>query len=599
MICLRYCGIRRQRQPLARIARIRFFQSTPPSAKENNSRDKNNLRLLNKTLYDASLKCDRLGWYARRNLLPSDKEDHPKDPMKDFLMRQGLWFESYVYQHRYGYHPIDNHNVTFPSQPSNIVIIHEESPIEAAEATEILMQSQESPIDTILQPTFHCGNRVARADVAVRTIVDSGDIVWEILEIKSSTEKSFRKKVPDLAYTVSLARSAGYIVNKASLILVDPAYVKNNIKNDRENLLYKTVDCTKLVDEYIVHNEMDKEADRIDTVTTGDIPPPVKFKLACGKCELLGVKCGPNPSYNTSESKVHPLEHGIWELPRLSQKQFPDVLERSLPTLELKDLDLEPNGAELLTKNQAKFFQAVATNAVVVEQTRLKNQLQKIANTGQCIRYLDFEAVSVLNPPYQGMTPYETMITQYSLHKVDNQTQELSHFAYLSDPQKDCRKELLEQLLEELGYENTNFQNNGPILVYSSYEKTQLKKLATLFPEYSDCVTHIIEHRLVDLEKIIKDCVSHPDFRGRSSIKVTLPALVPGFQKAYQDLSKSGIADGGTASAAFADLISGDRSGAREIRQTRKALLEYCKLDTLALVEIHKALWKLIEDGSS
>ena len=599
MICLRYRGIRRQGQPLARIAHARFFQSTPPSTKQKSSTDRDSLRLLNKSLYDTSLKCDRLGWYARRNLLPSDNEDHPNDPMKDFLMRQGLWFESYVYRHKYGYHPIDNHNVTFPSQPSNIAIIHEATPIEAAEATEILMQSQDSAIDTILQPTFLCNNKVARADVAVRTFNDSGDVVWEILEIKSSTEKSFRKKVPDLAYTVSLARSVGYIVNKASLILVDPAFVQSNTQDDSENLLYKTVDCTKLVDEYIIHNEMDAEAERIDTITSGDIPPPVKFKLACGKCELLGVECGPHASNSTSETKVRPLEHGVWELPRLSQKQFPDVLERSLPTLELKDLDLEPDDAELLTKNQAKFFQAVATNAVVVEQTQLKKQLQKIANTGQCIRYLDFEAVSVLDPPYQGMTPYETMITQYSLHKVDNQTQELSHFAYLSDPQKDCRKELLEQLLEELGYGNTNFQNNGPILVYSSYEKTQLKKLATLFPEYSDCVTHIIEHRLVDLEKIIKDCVSHPDFRGRSSIKVTLPALVPGFEKAYHDLSKSGIADGGTASAAFADLISGDRSGAREIEQTRKALLEYCKLDTLALVEIHKALWNLIEDGSS
>ena len=75
------------------------------------------------------------------------------------------------------------------------------------------------------------------------------------------------------------------------------------------------------------------------------------------------------------------------------------------------------------------------------------------------------------------------------------------------------------------------------------------------------------------------------------------------FEQAYQDLLKrnhtegegSGIADGGTASAAFADLISGVRSGTLEVERTRTALLEYCKLDTLALVEIHKALWKLIE----
>ncbi len=548
-------------------------------------------------------------------MLPSDRKDLPKDPMKDFLVRQGMWFETYVYQHKYGYALAnDDHGTLSLQQPSNIAIVHEVSPIEAAEATEILMQSiakDDSPIDTILQPTFLCGNKVARADVVVRMVSESGNVVWEILEIKSSTEKSFRKKVPDLAYTVALARSVGYQIHKASLILVDPSFVQTSIPNqeatniDSENLLYKTIDCTKLVDEYILDNEMDTEADRVDTSTGDDTPPPVEFKLACGKCELLGVECGPLSNGTFSDNtEVLPLEHGIWELPRLSQKQFPDVLERALPSLELKDLDLVPGDEtclDLLTKNQVKFFHAVATDAVVVEETKLKNQLQDIVNAGQCARYLDFEAVSVLNPPYQGMTPYETMITQYSLHKVDSETQELSHNEYLSDPQKDCRKELLERLLHDLGYADTDSPIKeaviGPILVYSSYEKTQLKRLATLFPEYSICISHIIEHRLVDLEKIIKDCVSHPDFCGRSSIKVTLPALVPGFEKAYQDLS--GIADGGTASAAFADLISGDRSGAREIEQTRKALLEYCKLDTLALVEIHRALWKLIEDGSS
>ncbi len=550
--------------------------------------------------------------------------------MKDFLLRQGIWFENYVYQHKYNYNP---HNTaisdanrrigTTPSQPSNIAIIHEESPIEAAEATELLVQSittNETPIDTLLQPTFLVGTKVARADVAVRLKTESGEIAWEILEIKSSTEKSFRKKVPDLAYTVSLARLAGYRVHKASLILVNPNFARRDMSiepettHEDENLLYKTIDCTELVDEYIMENEMDKEADTIDDITSGDTPP-LEFKLACGKCELLGVECGPlsTTSSPTSEestppsNEILPLHHGIWELPRLSQKQFPEVLERGLPTLELKDLNLEPDESSLviLTKNQLKYFHAVKSNTVVVDRIKLKKQLQAIANSGNCTMYLDFEAVSVLNPPYPGMTPYEAMITQYSLHKVEKNSSDpaLSHFEYLSDPQQDCRKVLLEQLLRDLGYDMDSPKSKnviGPILVYSSYEKTQLKKLSALFPEYSNCIADIIDSRLVDLEKIIKDCVSHPEFCGRSSIKVTLPALVPGFEKAYHDLSKSdcgGIADGGTASAAFADLISGVRSETEEVNQTRKALLAYCKLDTLALVEIHKALWKLIEEA--
>ena len=293
-------------------------------------------------------------------------------------------------------------------------------------------------------------------------------------------------------------------------------------------------------------------------------------------------------------------------------------MERALPTLELRDLDLAPDDSSLflLTENQIKFFHAVATDTVVVDREELEKRLSDIAQRSPMVMYLDFEAVSVLNPPYPGMVPYEAMLTQYSLHKHeqklgDGTSGELSHSEYLSDPQRDCRKELLEHLLLHLGYGKnpqdnsaSDSGNKGAILVYSSYEKTQLKKLATLFPEYSVAIADAIEHRLVDLEKIIKDCVSHPDFCGRSSIKVTLPALVPGFEQAYQDLLNrnenngivSGIADGGTASAAFADLISGVCSEASDVEQTRTALLKYCKLDTLALVEIHEALCKLIRD---
>lgn len=722
-----------------------------------------NLRLLNKSLYDASLKCHRLGWYARRNRLPSRSDGLSKnDPMKDFLIRQGIWFERYVYAHKYGYeyqyyHPsqyncdtsnndddecngeISSQPQNPQQQPSNLAIVHEGSPTEAAKATTILMaqgnhtsdDGSERSIDIILQPTFLCGNLVARADVAVRSMAkvkedgdgdgdnydanannedengndDNGDDddngdgdgeSWEILEIKSSTEKSFRKKIPDLAFTVCVARAAGYNVSRASLVVVDPTYVRKNnnrtaaanandadanaASNDEdendENLLYKTIDCTELVDNHILKNKMDKRVTDMDAITGGgggddnkrSVPPPVKYKLTCGKCELLGVECGPissidkssndddndngnndtdndnengnNDNNNEDDRKRStpflPLKHGIWELPRLTQKHFPDVLKRALPTLEIQDMDLILPGDEssflpLLTKNQMRFFHAVVTNAVVVEYSELEKCLEGIANNNNnsnggdgnpVAMYLDFEAVSILNPPHTGMAPYESMVTQYSLHRheFNNGDNGLSHSEYLSDPQRDCRKALLEHLLDDLGYKDSrsgdkkNDCGSEPILVYSSYEKTQLNKLAKIFPEHSDAISDVIEHRLVDLEKIIKDCVSHPGFCGRSSIKKTLPALVPGFEKAYQDLLENsnttdadggcgdeqqqqhGIAEGGAASAAYADLMSGVYGEAVEIERTKTALLEYCKLDTLALVEIHKALWKLIDD---
>lgn len=89
--------------------------------------------------------------------------------------------------------------------------------------------------------------------------------------------------------------------------------------------------------------------------------------------------------------------------------------------------------------------------------------------------------------------------------------------------------------------------------------------------------------RIVDLEQCIK-CVNHPGFCGRTSIKIVLPVLVP-------DLSYEGleIADGDTALVTFAMMAQG-KMNTDEMERKRAALLEYCKMDTLAMVRLHEVL---------
>jgi hypothetical protein len=70
-----------------------------------------------------------------------------------------------------------------------------------------------------------------------------------------------------------------------------------------------------------------------------------------------------------------------------------------------------------------------------------------------------------------------------------------------------------------------------------------------------------------------------PEMRGSYSIKYVLPALVP--ELSYADLA---IQEGGTASAVFSQMMLGLFDGDEE--ETRNNLLEYCKLDTLAMVRI-------------
>ena len=116
----------------------------------------------------------------------------------------------------------------------------------------------------------------------------------------------------------------------------------------------------------------------------------------------------------------------------------------------------------------------------------------------------------------------------------------VSHYEYLADPHRDCREELLLRLLQDLGevpspdtsiltVESTSEAAESPamglesspgsILVYSSYEKTQLNKLAALFPLHAVAIGRVVD-RLVDLEPVVRTNLSHALFRGKSSLKV-------------------------------------------------------------------------------
>ena len=88
----------------------------------------------------------------------------------------------------------------------------------------------------------------------------------------------------------------------------------------------------------------------------------------------------------------------------------------------------------------------------------------------------------------------------------------------------------------------------------------------------------------MDMQAHIKKHVWHPEFRGSTSIKRSLPVLVPDMD--YSDLE---ISNGDHASAAFYNMATG-RIAPDEQEMTRAALLLYCERDTMAMVKLHDAL---------
>jgi hypothetical protein len=129
---------------------------------------------------------------------------------------------------------------------------------------------------------------------------------------------------------------------------------------------------------------------------------------------------------------------------------------------------------------------------------------------------------------------------------------------------------------------------DGSIIVYSAYEKTRLSELAARFPDLRSAL-NAITCRLLDLLPIVRGGVYLPEFWFSNSIKNAAPALSSGFG----DDDLEGIADGLAESAAFLRLASGELSEREEIGQLRGALLAYCHRDTMAMVEVHRALVRL------
>ena len=123
-------------------------------------------------------------------------------------------------------------------------------------------------------------------------------------------------------------------------------------------------------------------------------------------------------------------------------------------------------------------------------------------------------------------------------------------------------------------------EKGGDIIVYNiGFERGKLNDLIDVFPQYSNELSGIV-NRLKDLMIPFQQKWYYtPEMRGSYSIKYVLPALVP--ELSYNDRD---IREGSTASNTFLSMVNETFEG--DAQKTRRQLLEYCELDTYAMVRI-------------
>jgi hypothetical protein len=419
------------------------------------------------------------------------------------------------------------------------IFVNELRSVAAARRTRDLLKKPQTGV--LFEATFLAGNYLARADILVR---DANS--WELIEVKSSIVAK-DEFIDDMAYTTLVAQAAGFFPSAISLVLID----KNYRYGMPPSHLFVKSDMTEHILAKV--EEFKTIADFIDSVSSTPDEPEPQLTFNCRRCREFAKCLG-------KEIEAH-----IFKIPRIRQKAVEQLIASGITSIHEI-----PDGFSL-TDNQKCVVDCVKCGKMQIDPDLVK----KLATISWPACYLDFETMMTALPLWPDSAPYEQIPVQYSLHTCERCGKIIRHRDYLADPHRDCRYELARRLIEDL-------KGEGSIITYSSFEKTTISKLSRTFPDLSDDLLALID-RIVDLEQCIK-CVNHPEFCGRTSIKIVLPVLVP-------DLSYEGleIADGDTALVTFAMMALG-KMDTGEMERKRAALLEYCKMDTLAMVRLHEVL---------
>lgn len=208
------------------------------------------------------------------------------------------------------------------------------------------------------------------------------------------------------------------------------------------------------------------------------------------------------------------------------------------------------------------------------------------------IYHLDFETFNAPLPRYEGESPYTQSVFQYSVHIERTEGVldiEKDNYSFLAKDHLDHRREMIESLLAVIK------DDGGSVLTYNvSFERSRLKELSILFPEYRDKINNIIE-RLFDLIDIVKGNKKlytelgfnevdvstvnfyHNDLNGSYSIKKVLPIFS---DLNYDNLEVSNGVEAMVTYQKFKEMSKD------EYETSYNNLLEYCKQDTFAMFEI-------------
>jgi len=402
----------------------------------------------------------------------------------------------------------------------------------------------ESGVKTIYEATFKYDNVLVMVD-----ILNKGRGGWEIYEVKSSTSvKSVHEE--DVAVQYYVLSGSGMKVKSAALVHINNQYARKGDIDVKQ--LFTINDLTK--DTKDKQEFVKKELKKIRKALKKD-EPKIDIGPHCSDpydCEFQG------------HCWQHIPDSSIFDISRLGWDKKWALYDDGIIKFE----DLPKN--YWLNSKQSIQVEAELTGKDFIDKEAIKEFL---ATLHYPLYFLDFETINPAIPPFDGIRPYQKIPFQYSIHYQKRKGGKVYHKEFLAEEGTDPRK-LLAQGLAEI------IPAGSCVLAYKmSFEQGVILELCNQFPKFKKKLMAIHDSILDLMIPFQNKAMYKKEMNGSYSIKVVLPALVPELNYANMEINQ-----GGQASSTYATLYLIEDKKERE--KIRKDLLDYCKLDTLAMVKI-------------
>jgi predicted RecB family nuclease len=418
---------------------------------------------------------------------------------------------------------------------------------QAIRTTRELVANREVP--AIFEGVFEHDGVLVRVDVLHRR----RDGRWRLIEVKSSTSKK-EEHLGDVAIQYRVLSRCGLDVGSCCLAHVNRSYLFSGGDVDPWRF-FRIRNVTRQVAR--LQPKLTFQLRAAFTV----LAMPEAPEIAPGKHCTFPVTC----EFFDRCNPPLPDDH-VGYLPRLHASA-----ERELEEMGVESIRDVPDDFELTE------IQRRAATCVQTGEPWFSAELgEALSGLKYPLYFADFETINPAIPRFAGMRPYDQLAFQWSVHVQRELGTVPEHYEFLATDASDPRREFTCSLCAALG-------ERGSAVVYSAFESQRLIELGACLPEFAERI-EAIQSRLFDLLPVVRNHVYHPAFGGSFSLKAVLPALVP--ELTYEGME---IANGQDAGLAWESLVRGglDQS---EGERTRKALLDYCGQDTLALVRLAEML---------